>query len=271
MKITIATPCFGDVHPEFAHSLAATYRSYPDVTWKDLRGCADIVLARNDLLHRFRNGKDDLVVYIDADISWTLEDLALLLEPIKAGKAHVVAGVYQMKVPGPAQFVVDLLEEDCFESTGYTGPSMIELGGYYRASSTGFGFFAMTRHAVEKAAERCGSYCPVFGRSLTNSLDERQAFLFRGEIFFRGVQPDILRYRGEDTSACATIREAGFDIWCPRKSSLVHHAGQHAYGGRVDVDALAKRLALQNDVMRKGAAGTPVGNEELQRRLARLA
>jgi hypothetical protein len=244
------------VHPAFVESLAETYRELRNVTWRRISGCADIVLARNDLLHQFRfASNDDLIVFIDADISWHVADLLNVLGPLEVSIADVCAGMYQMKVPGPVQFVGDLLEQDCDEQKGYVGPT---LNYCYRVSSIGFGFFAMTRKAVEEIVKHCASYCPVHGRSVTNRLDERQALLFRGEIASTDQQPDLPRYFGEDVSACRTIREAGFDIWCARDTKLGHHAGQHCYNAQLNVDALSRRLAFQSDVMRHKAADRPV-------------
>lgn len=272
MNLTIATPSFTDVHPAFALSLAETYRVFPNVTWLHLPGCADIVLARNQLLHMFRHGSDDVILYIDADISWKIGDLEQITSAL--GGAHVAAGMYQMKVPGPAQFVGDqfvgdLLPSDCNEQTGYVGPGL-DHRSYYRVASVGFGFFAMDRHAVEEAVKHCPSYCPVHGQNLTNQLSERAALLFRNEISETEFQPGVPRYRGEDVSACLTLRKAGFDIWCARETTLAHHAGRHAYNRQLDVDALAKRLAFQHDVMRRKAKGETLDQNELLQRQQRL-
>ena len=272
MRFTIATPAFTpeSCHPKYMASLETAVKFF-NARYLPLYGCPDVAHARNQLLHKFRYANyDDVLVWIDADIEFSLTDLGLLLAPLEYGKGEICAGLYLKKKPGRRDLVGQFYQADVDEEKGYVGETMtLEDEKYIRLEFCGGGFWAMTRGAIEQACSLREQFCPDAGLSVTQGLKERAAWLFHSEIYLEPVQ-NLPRHRGEDYTACATFNEAGFTIWSPLGLSLTHHSKTEGFGGRepIDINYFARSAAFGYSVMADVAAGkTPI---DFQKRLARV-
>lgn len=269
MSFAIATPIFdGKPHHAFAESLALSYRAHPELEWLKLPGCADVSLARNTLAARFVRKTHAAMVFVDADISWRVEDLELVMAPILAGAAHVVCGLYPKKQPGLPNYTSSLLAGDVDEERGYIGPvKLVGQRRYGRTGVVGCGFLALSREAVEAGLDVSPKYCPWKGQSITNGLDERHALLFFPDVYEDPRQPGIPRFWGEDAAGCGVLQKLGFETWFSFEAELAHHTSEFAFGGeKPDVNFYARRLALANDVMRMAAHGKPIDDASYVRR-----
>lgn len=98
MEVFLATPAYdGRVVPQFEESLKASLRVLRDAGipahWESLSGCCYLPIARNKLVKKFlESGMTDLV-FLDADIEWSPDELLLLL----SHPVDIVAGPYRHK------------------------------------------------------------------------------------------------------------------------------------------------------------------------------
>lgn len=98
MHVFLATPAYdGRVIPQFEESLKSSLRVLRDagVTahWQPLTGCCYLPVARNYLAKMFLESKASDLVFIDADIEWTPDDLLRLL----SWPVEIVGGAYRHK------------------------------------------------------------------------------------------------------------------------------------------------------------------------------
>ena len=206
--ITIATPILGQMDPRVTASLmdasSALTASGIGWTWEVLLGDAVIARARNVLVHRFLASSSDRLVFLDADITFSPEDLFALL----AREEDLVAGDYQKKVDGRGCVGVVL-------SGGETRGTLVE------ASHVGTGFLALSRACLERMVlahpetlYRAGSECDESGATVSALFDTA----------LRGG-----RYVGEDYLFCERWRAIGGRCWLHTGLRL-GHVGSHVYG-----------------------------------------
>ncbi len=246
MKTLILTPVYGELHPKFKTSLIKTTREIPSIAYDDLRGCSHVERARALLLGRFLFlSKADTLLCIDGDISFSVEDVRAVLDPIERGELDVVCGVYPQKTPKQKPNC-DFFASEIDEARGFIGETR---GNYLRLKSAGAGFIAFSRRSLEKA-------CLLVTERFTAEKNEIP-------LLFRSGVDEQKAWFSEDTGACLTLARAGFHTWAARDAKLTHWQGDTAYGGRaIDFDRFAKLRAFGNSI-----AETPVERAELQRRL----
>jgi len=242
-RTLISTPIHDFVHPEFKRSLGRTLQISRRIKYDELVGISHVEFARATLVGRFLLSDYEVMLCIDGDMSWQTKDIEAVLEPIAAGKAHVVAGLYMTKNE-PITPTFEFLSHDVDKETGYVGPTLeINGHGYFRIAVAGAGFFAMTRHAIEEASKLVESYCPIGRMSVTGKLDERHPLLFRSRIHYRAHQPNIPRSFGEDYGACLTLQQAGFMVWAAREALPVHHSARGIDARNLDINQFARDQA----------------------------
>jgi hypothetical protein len=239
MRTIICSPCVsGSVNVEFAASLAATMRAFPDVDFVRESLVTDVSLARAILLARYMAHEvADALLWIDADESWKPDDVEAVLAPIRDGKAHVVSAVVPMKHPGSAPvYAFRFLDGDVDATWGYRG-SWLEHEGrrYARVAHAGTGFLAVSREALIAGMK----LAPTF-----HAFEREQgklSMLFSSGIVERNAR---LEYRGEDVGGCWLIRKAGYEIHVAVDANITHWSERIAFRPPAgDFQAYARRKA----------------------------
>ncbi len=143
MEVFLATPAYdGKVVPQFGESLKASLRVLRDAEipahWECLSGCCYLPIARNKLVKKFlESGMSDMV-FIDADIEWSPDDLLRLL----SHPVDMVAGPYRHKTWEETYPI-------WYRTDKYHRPVVGGLSGLIECWSVPTGFLRMTRRVFE--------------------------------------------------------------------------------------------------------------------------
>lgn len=259
MKIALATPAFGaHTHTGYAHSIARAYREFGAEFLPDpplmVTNLADISLARVTLQAMFERLTDaDVIVWIDADISFTPEDILSITAPIFQETAHVCAGLYRRKHLDTI-FCCEFFPAD-IGPDGYVGPKTRHLGGNYgHVKNAGNGFLAVSREALRVAAKLSPAVKPWSTTAITRDGDERHAWTFASGV---SSVDGVDRYVPEDYRACETLRAAGYDILFSFDAVPIHHSGPFAFqgNGELDIHAFAREQAFILEAASAGKTG----------------
>lgn len=197
MKIYLATPCYGPLEPEAAHSFALAMASLVadghEVQWSLETRDANQSRARNALLWRFLRSGFDRIVWLDKDCVFTPDDvrkLALVEE-------DVVSGLCKKKEIG-SDYVGDPVEGE-----PRRGP-LLEM------RFVGFGVFSMSRRAAERA-----TFMRVHNQFVHPHIGERMT-----EVFWTEVRDDA--WWSSDAVFCRWWRERGGQIWAHTEVKIGH-------------------------------------------------
>ena len=203
-NLLIATPG-RDVEIDYVKSLVSTikYLEENDITWKFINGySAQVAAAReatimdDEFLDIFSNlpllGKAtyDKILWIDSDMSWTVEDFKKVYE----SEYDIVSGVY-VNYKGLPMFSVNGTVKDNLE--------LVKTKEPFEASHIGFGF-VMVKQGVFEVLPR-----PWFESefaTVKNELGEER----------------LIPY-GEDYSWSIKATRAGFKIFVDPNVRLLHH------------------------------------------------
>lgn len=147
-----------------------------------------------------------ILVFIDHDILFDVNDVFSLATNCIAGPYAVLAGVYAKRKPNEG---IVGLPVGTDEITFYTE-------GLFEARFVGLGFTAIRREVFEKLNETIKDYeCPTVGKRI--------------RPYFRHViEEETDHYLGEDVSFCRRVNAAGFKIGVDAKPRLLHR-GSYDY------------------------------------------
>jgi hypothetical protein len=210
MRIAIMTPTRGNVHYEYALSLANTWRSLPQwkMQWFTALGNAPLPDVRSMCLAQALAWGADKYVFIDDDISWKPEDFVFLVtQPVKA-----CTGYYVMRGNEPLKTItIKFLDDN--RQTDNRG--LIEVAG------AGFGFIRFD-HEVFDAVK--GESCPMFAKELPPHVNEHYR-----DWFPYGLVPSEVEGRasraGEDMWFCQRMRDRGIPLYLDPRIQLGHNTG----------------------------------------------
>lgn len=168
-------------------------------------GCSLIGVARNKIAHKFINEtKADVLVFVDADISWKGGEIARLA----ASEYDVIGGTYRAKT-----------DEVKFHVRG--DPQ--KVGTLYNVEGLPGGFIKISRKAFETMDAT--AYFDDAGRPMK-------------DFFPVGMHEG--RMWGEDYGFCRLYGEAGGQVWLDPSIKLRHHDGNRFYDG--DFEAWLERI-----------------------------
>ena len=159
--------------------------------------------ARNELVKLFIESGDDVLMFLDDDLSWNPADLVRLIE-----KPDDVIGVaYRKKVLGEQYPVVINLDDH--------GDPIYRNDGCVSCKDLCTGFMKITRRAIERmqAAHPEQEYEE---HKTDGSIHKGYWDLFPQGIYNR-------RWYGEDFAFCRLWREAGGEIWIMPDVNITHH------------------------------------------------
>lgn len=208
MSILFATPCYG------GHVTAPYMRSCVDLKetltrlgvahdWLLMWNESLVQRARNNLVVEFMRSDYRKLMFIDADIEFTPEDVAALWNM----DADVAVGIYAMKKPGRDEFAAWV---DGFLVTDLDGlPNPCEL------DYAGTGFMLIDRGVFER---------------MERGYPEREYEGAKGRTFAH-FDPRVegYHYWSEDYAFCRDWRAMGGKVMCDPTVRLIHH-GSYPYG-----------------------------------------
>lgn len=205
----IATPCLdGSVNAHYAASLVRTTSTLQREGWRSPQidfeiGNSLIADARNKLVSRFLASDCSDLVFIDADLSWSPDDLVRLASV----DAPFVAGVYQRKSRAKIDFTVKF------------GPAIaMDAQRLIAVERVGTGFMRLRRDCLEKMVASHASL------RLLNPLKNDDANFYA--LFDTTIVDG--QFIGEDFTFCDRWRAIGGQVLIDPAINLSHH-GAAAY------------------------------------------
>lgn len=239
MSILFCTPCYGSqvTEPYFQsclalqHSMMAGQFYYSFFT---LGNDSLVTRARNVCVASFMETDFERMMFIDADIEFTPEDVGILLQM----DMPVCVGVYRMKKPGSkyaawrdGELVDDLDQFDRPITVDYAGT----------------GFMMIKREVFEEIRLAHPEWV----------YEEGQV----GDCFGYFQDPIIDGFHcSEDYFFCKTWRDLGHEVWMHPKVRLVHH-GLFGYGDDEPFQRPPDRKRVRGKPKRKNS---PRGNGEMR-------
>ena len=224
-RVAIMTPIrHGTVHHEFASSLAATMRAIRDwdLAWFTTIGCSILPDARSMCVAQALAWGADKLVFIDDDISWTVQDFVFLC----AHKQKAVTGYYctrKSNSDDPTCITVQFKDDN--RTTDESG--LMEVRG------AGFGFIRFDREIFDKLEPLCAR---MYDNALPPDVNNCYSDWFPYGLTYSEEKKAYHR-AGEDIQFCHRIAELGYPLFLDPKIQLGHHAGAECF--RADITKLA--------------------------------
>lgn len=201
-KVVFCCPTLKGPYPQF---LAAMREEVPHLDAADLDhgfkwevGCPYISHARSKMLHTaLHEGKADVVVFLDHDLSWKPGDLTRLV----LTDGEVVSGFYRFKLP-EIEFMGALLPgEDRYP--------IVREDGALKAARIPGGFMKITRGAVQRFMRAHPELC--YADPIAPHVD----------LFNHGAHEGV--WWGEDYAFSRRWRALGGEIWVVPDLDITHH------------------------------------------------
>tara|TARA_E500000178_G_scaffold341740_1_gene386055 strand:- start:1373 stop:2041 length:669 start_codon:yes stop_codon:yes gene_type:complete len=215
MSILIALPCYGglvsDKTAKGLFNLGKDLRSNQiDHGLITLANESLITKGRSRIANFFMNNTQyEYVMFIDADVGFTSEDVLKLLSHQK----DIVCGAYPMKSI-PLQYNYNMSQPPVAEN------SLVKI------ENIGFGFALIHRRVFEKIKENCEElkYIPAQGHS-TYPITEAE--YYNSYHYFNELKKDM-SYLPEDFSFFERAKSVGFTAWLDTTIRLCH-VGSHVF------------------------------------------
>lgn len=201
----------GQVASEFAQSMADLCRVRDDIIAGriNVRSGGGITRGRNRVVHQFLEGcTDDWLLFIDADMTFTVDDFNLIAHHAHERKAPVVGGL-------------------CFGQDGYFAGPFPQLVPTLFARNSDGGYVAMHDYPegmVEVDATGCAFL--LIHRSVLIQIRKRQQL---GKWSWFGEYPELSidSWVSEDVTFCERVKQAGFPIWVHTGAKIGHVKGMN--------------------------------------------
>lgn len=235
LHLFIATPCYGGlVYQRYMQSICALMLAARNdgsrVSVQLLGNDSLITRARNTLVSMFLDSDATHLLFIDADIGFSLEEVVRLVRHDR----DVVAGAYPLKIIHTGPEVAAHVEGGEPLATAilrYVGVPMdaderVQEGGFVTAEYAGTGFMLIRREALERmiAAYPETRFSAAHDRSEPNESPNLYA------LFDCMIDPDTREYLSEDYTFCRRWRDIGGEVWLDTQSRL-QHTGPWEFAG----------------------------------------
>ena len=209
-KVVFCTPSLGGPTAPYIKSLEDSLPLIIAAGWEEEYvqeiGNPYISAARSIMTRKAIDGKADVVVYIDYDLSWDPQDLLTLIET----EGDCVAGTYRFKKPEEEYMGRFVTTEDGL-------PIVRESDGSLQCYLAPAGFLKLTKQGISAFAKAYPELC--YGDPLFPSVD----------LFNHGARNGV--WWGEDYSFCDRWIKAGGQIWLPPNLNINHHSPKEAFMG----------------------------------------
>lgn len=228
LHLVVATPCYGGmVTQRYMQSVAAlllvTARDRLSVTLELLGNDSLITRARNSLVRiALDNPATTHLMFIDADIGFTLEQVARMIDFDR----EVVAGMYPLKLVHYDEAVAgwvragEPLETAQIRYVGvpFTDERRREENGFVTAEYAGTGFMLIKREALERMMAAYPETRFTVAHDSANPTRSPNQFA----LFDCIIDPETGEYLSEDYTFCRRWRAIGGDVWVDSRSALTH-------------------------------------------------
>lgn len=201
----LAVPAYDGVAAPFTHSLFASAEALPHrMDLEIFAGNVHVDDSRNRLVRDFLETDCEQLVFLDADVSWTPEDLKKLIEHDR----DIVAGIYPRRA-----------DEQPFPVKLLPGERWSDEAGLVEVAGVPTGFLKIRRRVFEALSNivphhRSSDDAP--GRSTIPVIFERTL--------------NGMSRVGGDIEFCQKARAAGFKVYVDPMMALGHQGTKHYYG-----------------------------------------
>ncbi len=242
LHLFIATPCYGGlVYQRYMQSICALLLAAQNdgsrVSVQLLGNDSLITRARNTLVSMFLDSDATHLLFIDADIGFSPDEVIRLLRVDK----DVAAGAYPLKIihTGP-ETVARIRRGEGLETAflhyvgvPIEGPTRQEQDGFVTAEYAGTGFMLIRREALERmiAAYPETRFITAHDRSEQNPSQNLYA------LFDCMIDPATGEYLSEDYTFCRRWRDIGGEVWLDTRSQL-QHTGPWEFAGNLAIRAI---------------------------------
>jgi hypothetical protein len=245
MHVTIATPmyggqCAGVFAKSLLHATLKLSRQGIDVSFVDLYNESLITRARNTLTHAFLNSESDYLLFIDADQSFSAEDIVRM---INHDKDIIAAPVPMKSINWPnVKKAIAAGKEDVIPYTGVFNINFLPgsfASGQIKISEpvevlyAGTGMMLIKRKVFEtikplvKSYRYDGTPLPTFDLKTGDEITD---------YWFTNVVDG--RLLSEDYNLCSLWRSQGGSIYVDLLSKVVHVGTYHFSGTLIDFSTL---------------------------------
>lgn len=234
--LMIGTPCYGgNVTQGFVLSLVqlidTAYQSGFQVRVNLLGGDALITRARSQIVGTFLDQPDTThLLFIDADISWTPEQVVRLLNANK----DMAAAMYPIKTINWGKISKRMDQGEPIDQAGLVyvaehceGEALKTEGDFFTAEYAGTGFLMIKRAALERMIT---AYPETRFSHLHRDYGDSKGQDNLYALFECMIDAETGRYLSEDYAFCRRWRAIGGEIWVDRKSRLAH-TGPFTFAG----------------------------------------
>ena len=175
------------------------------VLLSDLSNCSIITMARNALVNEFLKSDATELLFIDADVVVTPDDILRLMA--QSGDKDITAGAYPRRAKDQ-KFFADLHTDD--------NGDLVFDGSLMRVKRVGTGFMLIQRHVIEKMIEAHPEW----------TYDNRNTSEQMSAVFDFAIVNG--KYVGEDYLFCDRATQMGFTVHIDVDISLPH-VGQETF------------------------------------------
>ena len=174
------------------------------ITLSDLSNCSIITMARNALVHEFLKTDCTELLFIDADVIVSPDDILRLMA--QSGDKDITAGAYPRRAKD-AKFFADIYHDE-------SGDLEFE-GSLMRLKRAPTGFMLIQRHVIEQLVADHPEW--MYEKSPTEKMSA---------VFDFAIVDG--KYVGEDYLFCDRATQAGFKVYIDVDISLPH-VGQETF------------------------------------------
>jgi hypothetical protein len=208
MRIRLGIPAYGGIQPLTARALILTYHALHlcghKIEVDMVSGGSVLPKVRNEIVQRFWDAGEDVLVFLDSDMAWNPVDVVRLIGVDKP----LVCSNYRIKS-----------DEDkwvCYLTPSADGRPVVE-NDLIRIEDGGTGFMAIKRKCIAAMREEYP--------------DLRYTDKDGGEMYalFDFILQDG-KYWGEDYAFCARWRNIGGLVWM-MPDATIDHIGTKAFTG----------------------------------------
>ena len=233
LHLFIATPCYGGmVYQRYMQSICALLLAAQNdgsrVSVQLLGNDSLITRARNTLVSMFLDSDATHLMFIDADIGFSPEEVVRLIRHDKP----VAAGSYPLKIFHSGPEVADHVlagERLATATLRYVG-TPLKAGegdnGFATAEYAGTGFMLIRRDALERMIK---AY-PETRFSAAHDRSEPSESPNLYALFDCMIDPETREYLSEDYTFCRRWRDIGGEVWLDMQSRL-QHTGPWEFAG----------------------------------------
>lgn len=235
-SIIIATPCYGDqMLRGYAISLMNTRQTLIEkgiqMNLLSFGNESLITRARNNMVAQFLGTKHEILMFIDADITWNPEALLELIDsshevcgipyPTKSFNWEKINSLINSPAPETPMTLQNLHNLSRRFTINYLPDDEAALSnGWKKAEALGTGFLMIRREALEKMRAHYWeslNYVNDIGFYNKNCLPENCV-----AIFDTLIDPITRRYLSEDYAFCKRWRDIGGEIYANLNHRLIH-------------------------------------------------